>query len=313
MNRRNTSIIHIVSYFLSIFFLNILSCSNSPDKGNVTNVTNNVNSIGYDLNNPDKTFVLPLVLHEISGIAVIDSSSVACVQDENGIVFIYDVRKKGITDQVTFHGNGDYEGITKANSTIYVLRSDGTLFLVNNLKYSDPAEEIRLKELPRNNYEGLCYDRKNNRLLIAPKEKINNSHETAIKHGIYGFDLKKGMPENDPVIGFDLSAIKRFAAENNVFPRSETGKKDKGNKPQINFSPSAIGIHPVTGKLFLLSSADRMLFVFDMNGTIEYMTRLDPEIFNMSEGITFFENGDMLISNEGQNGNATLLRFKYKE
>ena len=54
-----------------------------------------------------------------------------------------------------------------------------------------------------------------------------------------------------------------------------------------------------------------MLFVFDMNGTIEYMEKLNPDIFNQPEGITFLKNGDMLISNEGQNKNPTLLRFNY--
>jgi len=307
-----TRIPFIVSYQLLIFFLLFIGCGSSPEKANHDADTISLNTLGYDLNNPDVTFVLPLVLHEISGIAVIDSSSVACVQDENGIVFIYNVRKKGITDQITFHGNGDYEGITNENGTIYVLRSDRTLFRIKSLKSSELAEEIRLKVLPHNDYEGLCFDRKNNRLLIAPKEKIENGSGTGVKRGIYGFDLKIEIPENAPVIGFNLAVIKKFAAENNIFPVSETDKKGKGDKSEINFSPSAIGIHPLTGKLFLLSSTDRMLFVFDMSGTIEFMTRLNPEMFTMPEGITFFENGDMLISNEGQKGIPTILRFNYK-
>jgi hypothetical protein len=32
-----------------------------------------------------------------------------------------------------------------------------------------------------------------------------------------------------------------------------------------------------------------------------------------AEGISFFENGDMLISNEGEDRKPTLLRFNYHQ
>jgi hypothetical protein len=40
------------------------------------------------------------------------------------------------------------------------------------------------------------------------------------------------------------------------------------------------------------------------------MQLLDPEMFNKSEGIAFYENGDMLITNEGQDKKPTLLHFE---
>lgn len=298
-----------IVYQSLILVLLFLSCGSSTARVERLSDYRSINSIGYDLNNPDETFILPSVLHEISGIAVIDSSSVACVQDENGIVFVYNVRGKGIINYVTFHGNGDYEGITNANGIFYVLRSDGTLFIVDNLESDEPAVEIRLMELPKNDYEGLCYDHKNNRLLIAPKEKIENKYKTGIRHGIFGFDLDKEVLLNDPVIAFDMSEIRKNAAKNDLFMEPEKSNKNKGKMPEIKFNPSAIGINPVSGKLFLLSSSDLILFVFEPDGTIDNIFRLDPEIFKMPEGITFFENGDMLISNEGRGGVPTILRF----
>jgi uncharacterized protein YjiK len=295
-----------------IFFLLFLSCGSSPQKEHQVVDKRSIDAIGYDLNNPDKTFVMPAVLNEISGITIIDTSTVACIQDENGIVFMYNVRGKGIINRINFHKNGDYEGITNANGTIYVLRSDGTLFVIDDHESSEPAEEIRLMELPHNDYEGLCYDRKNNRLLIAPKEEINDRYKKGIKHGIYGFDLNREVLVNDPVIVFNKSSVSKFAVEDNIFSGQEAGRKDKGDKVKIDFHPSDICIHPLTGKLFVLSSIDRILFVFGTDGTIEHIFRLNPEIFTMSEGITFFENGDMLISNEGQKGMPTILRFNYR-
>lgn len=55
--------------------------------------TNSEKTIGYTPSAPDARFVLPDILREISGLTSIDSTSFACIQDENGILFIYDAIK----------------------------------------------------------------------------------------------------------------------------------------------------------------------------------------------------------------------------
>ncbi len=77
------SCFEIISPFLILSCLNLFSCGNPTDRGIKAPDVRNVNPFGYDLSNPDKTIILPPVLLEISGITVIDSTSVACVQDEN--------------------------------------------------------------------------------------------------------------------------------------------------------------------------------------------------------------------------------------
>ena len=89
-------------------------------------------------------------------------------------------------------------------------------------------------------------------------------------------------------------------------------KKGEEREPDIKFRPSAIGIHPTANKLFVISGMEHLIFVFDMNANIEYIEKLDPDLFPQPEGITFMTNGDMLISNEGRNGPATIVRFNYK-
>ena len=89
----------------------------------------------------------------------------------------------------------------------------------------------------------------------------------------------------------------------------KSGRKGDKKDPDIEFRPSAIGIHPLTNKLFLLSGMEKLLFVFNMNGETEYIEKLDPELFPQPEGITFLKNGDMLISNE--NNKPTILKFNY--
>ena len=55
-----------------------------------------------------------------------------------------------------------------------------------------------------------------------------------------------------------------------------------------------------------------MLYVFDMNGKIQYLQKLDSKLFPQPEGIAFMNNGDLLISNEGRKDLATIVRFNYK-
>jgi len=232
------------------------------------------------------------------------------VQDEHGIIFIYDIHRNELSGQISFHGNGDYEDIARTSEAIFILRSDGKLYEVTNLKSSEIAKEMTLERLKENDNEGLCFDRKNNRLLVAHKDKPKKDTGIEDMGVVYGFDLEKRELLKNPVISFNLSGLQKFAADNKVFPE-EKDKKGDGDKHEVRFSPSALAVHPVTGRLFVLSADEYLLYVFNINGTIEHMVRLNHKIFNMAEGIAFFENGDMLISNEGKNKVPTLLRFNY--
>jgi uncharacterized protein YjiK len=309
----------IASFFLFMFFIDVLSCSSPVEERKTESNIKDAKLTGYDLSVPDKTIPLPGILHEISGITLINPSSVACIQDEYGVIFIFDLLDNEIKDQLVFSGNGDYEGIARVDKTFYVLRSDGTLFEYRDNASPDAVPKIYSLDIPASENEGLCYDKKGKRLLIAPKSKLEKSFERKESRLIYGFDLKSGTLAKEPVYEFDIEQITSFALDNKVIaPEKEKKKSKKGKKksedkvPEINLRPSAIGIHPVTNELFVLSSIENMLFIFRRSGTIKHIEKLDKDIFNMPEGITFFDNGDMLISNEGQNKVPTLLRFNYK-
>jgi len=261
------------------------------------------------LNNPDTTFILPDTLREISGLTNIDESTVACIQDENGILFIYDIIQNKIKKQYSFNIDGDYEGITLVGKSMYILKSDGVLFEISD--YTNEAFELKSYNtgIPADNNEGLCFDAEKNRLLIACKSKLGKGPELKDKRAIYAFDLRSKKLSSEPVFNFDVAEIKKFAREKEL-NLPEKAKK-KGTEPIIKFFSSAIAIHPITKKLYLLSAADHMLFIFDENGKIEHLEQLNPNVFNKSEGITFLNNGDMLITNEAQKMKPTLLRFKY--
>ena len=47
----------------------------------------------YNLSSPTKTYTLPATLNEISGITILNNNEIACVQDELGIIYIYDLKE----------------------------------------------------------------------------------------------------------------------------------------------------------------------------------------------------------------------------
>lgn len=268
---------------------------------------------GYNFITPDKSVVLPEILHEVSGVTIIDSVTIGCIQDEKGVLFIYDLSSNEIRKSVTFFAKGDYEGIAKAGNIMFVLRSDGTLFEIDDFE-SDEFTVIRHKTgIPCRENEGLCYDPDNNRLLIACKSKADKGSGPGEKRYVYGFDLKSKTLTKDPVYAFDIQSIREFAVNNNVKIPVKLKKKSRKAVPYIKFRPSEIGIQPVTKDLYLLSAEEHLLFVFYNNGNIKDIVRLDPALFKQPEGIAFFGNRDMLISNEGQNRQPTLLRFNYRK
>jgi uncharacterized protein YjiK len=239
----------------------------------------------------DSKWELPDVLREVSGIAMHKNNIVACVQDEIGTVFLYDLAKKKIVDSFSFGGPGDYEGISIVGNDIYVLRSDGQLTCISNFETTRKISTYFLK-LPQGfqNFEGLCFDKKSNRLLIAPR--FFDTADRTVKN-IYSFDLTSKKFSAGPVYSIKLSD-KIF---NSVVTKKEA------------LIPSEIFVHPVSGKIFLTDARNKYVLISDANGSPFKLLPLDPTLFAKTEGITMDADGMIYLSNEGKTGPATLIKI----
>lgn len=291
--------LHVKLLFFVLFALT--SCDSAKSQTNKL--------IPYTLSAPSERLELPDTLREISGITYLSDSTIACIQDENGIVFIYNFQQQTIQNQFSFHLDGDYEGIAKVNETLYILRSDGMLFEIKNYLSPDFKMDAFATGIPIANNEGLCYDAKNDRLLIGCKSKLGKGPEFKNLRVLYAFDLKTKKLGEKPLYEFNVEQIKHFAKKNNIELPVKTNKKGE-MESVIKFTTSEVAIHPISKHVYLLSSTDPMLFIFDAAGELVTLELLDAKLFNKAEGITFLPNGDMFISNEGQQHKPTLLRFK---
>src|SRR5690606_17327761 len=96
----------------------------------------------------------------------------AAVQDEDGIIFIYNLENESIEKKIEFAGSGDYEGIALVGYTAFVLRSDGTIYEVSDFMFGNGKTTVHETSVKGEfNFEGLSYDQENNQLLIAVKEE----------------------------------------------------------------------------------------------------------------------------------------------
>lgn len=283
-----------VGAFLTFAFMN---------KGYTKNIFTIGAKQGYDFNKPNAKIQLPEILHEISGLTDIDEHTLALVQDEDGIVFIYDWQKEEIIKQITFSEGGDYEGVTKVGNDIYVLRSDGKLFEIKNFKSEDFKVNEYDTEIPVKNNEGLGYDAKHKRLLIAGKSTPKGD-EYKDKRAVFAFDLSSMSLEEQPVYIFKQENIEQFVKKS---------ENDVGFEQNLKINPSAVAVHPITDRLFVLSSKDKLIYIFNRENGMEAVHQLDKRLHLQPEGITFLENGDMFISNEGAEERPSLLFFSYNK
>jgi uncharacterized protein YjiK len=80
-----------------------------------------------------------------------------------------------------------------------------------------------------------------------------------------------------------------------------------------NFMPSAIAVHPLTNEVYLLANVGKLLMVLGPQGEIRHCVPLSPRVFRQPEGICFTNTGDLVISNEGQDGSGKILVFRRTE
>ncbi|WP_051935926.1 SdiA-regulated domain-containing protein [Salegentibacter sp. Hel_I_6] len=236
---------------------------------------------------------LPTILEEVSGISYLGNNEMACVQDEEGVIFIFNLKSSEITARIPFGETGDYEALTIVEETAYIARSDGKIFKVSNFRQDSPTvNTYQISGLDINEMEGLEVDVKNKRLLLSVKE-YNNRKETK---GIYTFDLTTETVNKERY--FTLNG------EDEIF------KNLRGGRSSQIIRPSSIRFHPTTGELYVLEGNQPKLIILDKNGKVSKIHLLDPETFPQPEGLAFDDENRLYISNESRRQPANLLRVK---
>ena len=262
----------------------------------------------YDFNAPNSTIKLPKDLKEISGLDVLDDAHLVAIQDEKGKIFSIRMSDGEIQEDKRFGKDGDYEGIEVVDDLLYVLRSDGDVYRIRDWPSSDvDAKKYETFLGTKHDTEGLAYDEKNNRLLIACKESPGSGLKNS--RAVYAFDLDSKELIENPVLVIDLKQLEDLTPDN---PLNKLIRNLAAPVADLSgFKPAALAIHPITEQIFVISSVRKILLAYNEAGTLEDLWILPEDLFRQPEGLAFLPNGDLFIANEGGNGRATLMRFNY--
>ncbi len=240
---------------------------------------------------------LPFDLLEISGIAYLDTDKIAAIQDEDGILYIYNLKTKEIEKKIHFEDAGDYEGVAVVGKNAYVLNSHGTIYEIKDFQTSDQA--VATYKTPftnKNNMESLTADATGEHLLLVPKYLDLNSERYK---GIYSFSLASKKMAPDAIFKIDME--------------SDILKKYRSKKSQKTFLPSDMAIHPKSGEMYVLEGTEPKLLILDTKGNPIHLYHLDKRMFPQPEGIAFGPDGRLYISSEGNknvSGSITELQLQ---
>ena len=184
-------------------------------------------NLKYDINNPSASFKLPGRLVEISGLGMSpDGNFLLAHNDEQGKIFYINKSNGEVEKEIKFHKSGEYEGIESAGEYIYVVRNTGTIYEVRNPDTDDQKTEPYNTDLNgANDVEGLGFDSKNNRLLLACKAKAGDGNEFKRKRAIYGFDLNTKKLIKEPVFLIERDRIKNYIQKHRIFNMQKLNKK----------------------------------------------------------------------------------------
>ena len=247
----------------------------------------------YKLNMPEK-FNMPESLLEISGITFHEgkNDTIYAVQDEQGRVFrlAWNDRKQV---NAKFGKQSDYEDLAITRDHVIILKSNGTLF---SFPFADAVyEELdSVKEwkglLSKAEYEGMGVDPANEQLYVICKNCPGDNS----KNTVTGYVFQTGD---------SLYKLRDFSV-NVKDIKSITGKVKRG------FRPSGLAMNPVTSEWFIISAVNKLLVIADSNWKIKNACQLNGNVFNQPEGIAFDKEGNLYISNEGDDlSEGNILKF----
>ncbi|MGB0982874.1 MAG: SdiA-regulated domain-containing protein [Saprospiraceae bacterium] len=279
-------------YFYSAILLSSLFLLFSSCEAETTSAMDSI-PFFYKINRPDTVQELPAELMEISGLSPFQKDKIACIQDEAGIIYIYDWAKREVVEKKNFQVLDDFEGVEIVDEDGFAITSEGDFYELSKL--SEKAIKHSLNVNGSADFEGLCYDDANKQFLIVPKAELSRGK-------LFVFSYKIGQGAAVPLFKVSNKDVKKYCKAN--------GLDFKLPKKDFPFAPSGIAIHPISKNIYIIASKGKTLCVFSPKGKILHLQNLDSNIYTQPEGIMFFENGDMMIASEGEEF-GRLIRVNY--
>ncbi|MGQ0539696.1 MAG: SdiA-regulated domain-containing protein [Gemmatimonadaceae bacterium] len=242
---------------------------------------------------PLARWVLPNTLREISGLAAAPDGRLFAHGDEQGHVSVIDPRGGIILKQFRL-GSGvraDFEGITLADSTIYMVASNGTLYeFQEGANHGRVSFRVHDTQLGREcEFEGVAFER-DSMWLVLPCKRVGKK-ELKDQLVIYRWKLDPAASPRFSVLTIPLAQV-------------------VGTHGWKGLHPSDITIDPTTGAYVIVAAQERALIQIAPNGAVISAVAL-PSGHTMAEGIAITRDGLLYISDEASNRAASITLYRW--
>lgn len=223
---------------------------------------------------------LPRALREVSGLAVTERGTLLAVADEQALIFEIDPAQATVEPWLAIGSPplaGDFEGIERVGTKVWLLQSDGVLLWSDG----DAYERVDTGLGKACEFEGLAQDPVSQRLLLLCKKHRDKAFRDQLQ--LLAVDAGTGVPDANADLRFDLRPL--FAA--------------LGTR---KFNPSGVAFARGGREILVVAAKQRSLAVFNRDGELLHADRL-PEIgkHRQAEGVALLADGRIAIADEGGN------------
>jgi uncharacterized protein YjiK len=242
---------------------------------------------------PVAMWIMPPVLHEISGLALTDDGRLLAHDDELARIFVIDPKQGVITKSFMLGKglHGDFEAITTVGKEIYLLLSNGEIYQfqegANQATVPYKVYDTHLgKECE---FEGLAYE-KDSSALVLPCKHVHKKH---LEDELVMYRWKIGSTDTT---GISMQTI----------PMEQVIGSNKWKK----FRPSDITVDPATGNFVMISSLDHGLVVMTSDGEVVKSEPL-PGKHAQAEGVAITRDNILIISDEATSKPAAITLYRW--
>lgn|SRR5690242_1061262 len=243
----------------------------------------------YNLKKPEHSWELEKDLQEVSGNTWLDKDHLIVIEDLHGRLYVlkFDDKNATVEKKIDFHktkGKFDIEDVTMVGNTVYAMWSHGVVYAIENWNSNDPKVTKYPTSLSKhNNTEGLCYDPVTKNLLIACKGASGIAGAKKSDKAVYEFSIQTKMLYRKPFLVIHKKDFEKFDGD------------------KLDFNPSAIAIQPISHNIYLLSTKDnKCMAVYNRDGKLIGFQKIDDNMMEQPEGLTFSPEGKLYISTEGK-------------
>ena len=249
----------------------------------------------FDLQHPVSIQYLPTGLIPFSEISSMDSLHVIAMQGHglNGLVRL-NADSNSFSIISPLKSTQHLSAFVQVDSTLYLF-DDRMDVYTSRFPYDSSSTRKISQERPNWKSNSACFHQATHRIYFNPEV---DHPETNRLRAVYTFNLNKNRFISEPLFSYDVDAVERFASEHGIRIHANRVTALRDTVLGLTVIPSAIAVHPKTNEVYILSAVDHSLVVFDQFGVITNYSELDSGLFPNPTGLTFAQNGDLLISNE---------------